>query len=632
MNPLYDKAKVRALAKAVKRRNPADWKASLKYKRAKADYIKCISGVFAVSITSLAFIVLACFPFFQPDLFPSTSITAGLMAFNLMVIGLITAKMLMEYRIPSITPLVNTPISSREVYLYALVMIRREFFRKSVQPLIGAFIIVIVTRLLIAGPSWRVVWEACIGAAALLGITMGCGLLLHYLVNAHLWIKRLIYIPLAFLVIWEVLSFFENRPVSPPLWLGEAMQIFPLTKIIEWFVADRALPWGLALACASSLPLVIFWFMHLLRDQGECSNDDLLDEPDGNRAEFIAAAAVKHWRKAEREEAYAREMDEEEVDEHDDFSDDSDEKYEGPLLMHPEAPQEHATPVSEEYRQEIANRCRILLDAKKSDCPLHACTVPDRAQLKPTRLAWRCAIWAGILPPLLIEVEAWLPEAWNKEYGFLFPLAALFILVLTPILSYRVIPHTLPISHSEWVRLPMDPGVHTRHFFKWQNALLWQRCQLILVVVCGLAVTSSLLLGLRHLLNITGESPLIAHGWIYGEGSLAIVALGLFTVVLAMRSFEALNFYGAFFRYIQFNGFWKRLSSLYAFVVVIYALVLMIALFSAWAFTSAEVNQQPPWAFPLGCFLFCELLHRLNRWITLRAARWGNGDLLHELM
>lgn len=626
MNPLYDKAKVRALAKAVKRRNPADWKASLKYKRAKADYIKSISGVFAVSIASLVFIALACFPFFQPDLFPSTSITAGLMAFNLMVIGLITAKILMEHRIPSITPLVNTPISSREVYLYALVMIRREFFRKSVQPLIGTFILVIFTRLVIAGPSWRVAWEGFIGAAAFLGTTVGCGLLLLYLTNAHRWLKRLIYIPLVFLVIWEVLSYFENRPVKPPLWLGEAMQSFPLTKIIEWFVTDRPLPWGLALACASSLPLVMFWFMHLLRDRGDYFNDDLLDEPDENRAEPIAAAAVKYWRKAAREEAYAREMEAEEMDEDDDSSDEPDEKYEGPLLMHPEAPQEHAAPVSEEYRREIANRCRLLLDAKENDCPLHACTVPDRASLKPMRLAWRCALWAGILPPLLSEVETQLPEAWNKEYGFLFLLTSLFIFVLTLILSYRVLPHTLPISHSEWVRLPIDPGVHARHFFKWQNALLWQRCQLILAVVCGLAVTSSLLLGLRHLINIAGESLLIAHGWIYGERSLANIAIGLFVVALAMRALESLSFYGAFFRYIRFKGLWKKLSLMYAFVVVVYGLVLMVALCSAWAFTTAEVNQQPPWTFPLGCFLFCEFLHRLNRWITLRAARWGRGD------
>lgn len=630
MNPLWDNAEVKTLAKAVRRTSPDDWKAS---RRRKGGWRSLWAKVWAriwFAMGALLVADLMCLPFLMDKPAPLPVLAAsGLLALNFLGLGLVAAYLLFTHDTPAITPLINTPASGRQVYLYVLHVVRRTVVKKAGAILGYSFATVLLMQLIVRNTlTAESLWKVAIVTIAMMGSSVAMAALLFLAARPFRWVRRLLWGLFFALLIAELGSFFLRRLLPAPVGLGEFMAVLPQAQICQWLATDGALPLQALLGCLGGLPLALFLILHQLRDRGYSFADDSIEEGGEWGAESIAAEAVKRWRQGAKDDGMNDEESGEEENE-DSAAPEADEW--SPLLVHPSAPQEHSAPVSAEFRDAMASRCRVILQASGTDCPLETCLVPQPPSHDRMKLAWRWALYACVLAPLLCEATAWLPPAWQEAYGFWFILVGLLLIALSLVTSLQSTPPTLPLSLSQWVRIPVDPGVHAQAFFRWQRILLWRRCKLAAGLVSGIAVTSVILIGLRYALDLPVQSPVVWQSLVRGEFSLLCLASFLFMAVLMIRYLEAMKFYRLLFTFIQWRGLWSQISLMYGFVFLLSGAAMFAALAGVLFLTLGEAGDGPHWLFVPVCLLSSEILHRTNRWLALQTARWGRGDWTGEL-
>ncbi|TDU66583.1 hypothetical protein EI77_03678 [Prosthecobacter fusiformis] len=622
MNPLWDKATVRSLARAVRQTSPDDWKAS-RTRSTRGWFSRKAWGERFWAVTSLILIgVFMCVDTLldKPQMMALPA-ACGLIALNFLGLGLIAAQRIFSHDVPDVQPLVNTPAQGRQVYVYVLFLIQKRAWIKCLSLIIIGSTPMLLMRVIVTDTlTWETAAQAIAGGTLIVGSSLAFGVLLLMLPSPLDRIFRVFFGAFMLLLSWQFLRLFI-RPLSSPVFIGENAQFLPQAQIVQW-VLGGAFPTGPVLGCAGALLLAVFFITHHLRDRGHAFADEAPADGLEWRAETYAAQAIRQWHHGIHDSAYKDEESTEIGDETGHFPEDES----VPLLVHPDAPREHATPVSEEFRTAIATRCREILQTNGPGCPLEKSLWPLAPESTQMKTAWKMALYTGISVPLLAEATAWLPDMWREQHGIWFILAAFLLLVINLGFTRMALPYSVPLTLSQWVRLPVDPAIHARHFFACQRRHLLQRFLLLLMIVAVIATTSLLWIGLRSIVGITTQGPLTLASFIHGELSLVTLTFMLFVGALAIRYVETMKFFRVFFTFIEWRGFWKRISLFYGFMLLISAAALLSATGIAIFLSATEISQGRHWITLPACLLMSEAVHQLNVWLALQAARRGRGD------
>lgn len=624
MNPLWDSATVKELARSVRQTSPDDWKAS----RQRARSLKECIGIIAISAFMILLAAISiCLPYLaktETDIPPMAA--SGLAALNFLGLGLFTGYWLCTHTFPALTPLINTPARGYQVYLYLLHEMRRQTAWKGLAILCGGLITPIILRLI----TWHILTaeallQALAAGLALTASSVAFGVVVFLGITSPWWLRKLFYNTFILLFLSELLGLSEKMPIPLSIWLGDFFTFLPQAQICQWLTSGGPWPMPELLGCAIGIPLVLLLILHALREQNLTFSEDTQEEAEEWRAESFAAATVRQWQQSSRDTVLDDAVGDEDLTEGRDSTEET-----WPLLAHPSAPSEHSVPVSAQFRETMASHLRELLLSTGKNCALESCISPHTPEALRMRTAWRWGWRASVLFPLLAEATAWLPPGLGQVFSPWFIVAGLLLIAISMISSLASIPRTLPLVGSQWVRLPMDPAVHAASFFRWQRQLLLRRCLLVLGLLGGMTLTGLALVALRSLLPMPMDSPVTLERLLQGHLSLLFLAVVLFTTVQVIRHVEALNFYRQMFAFIRWRGLWSKLSWLYGLIFIAAEMAIFSALAALLFLTLYGVSYGFPWLFILLNLLGSEILHLTNRWLALQVARWGRGDWMTD--
>lgn len=626
MKHLWDNATARRLKKAVRKRSPDDWKSSRKRRRAVRSRWTRFANALWLALSTLLVASMICQPYLTDKPAPlPPAIAAGLTALNILGFGILGGMWLRNLTPPDLSPLVNTPAPGRMVYLHLLHQMRRQAALRALGLVGYGFVICLVLGLHSRGLEREVLLNASVACLPLTGSVLAFGVLIEMFRWAVPKVAKVFYIAFGLVLLWELAQLMSRHRIPFPPSVAEVAGMLPHSPLLEWLATDGSpFPTSALLACTGAALLAILLVTQSLRDRQFSFPDEPEDESFHWGAESYVAESFREWKQAVwNDPARYAEYDPEDVDAEEAFPSDA-EDQDAPLLIHPSAPENHATPVDPEFRGAMAKRIRALLDHTGFECPLQECILTKPYPPGIMRQSLRVSLWAGFLLPVCAEIASWLPPL----YATVLIMASILLILFSLFLMLSPIPRPLPLQSSRWVCLPMDAKVHADNFFRWQRFLFLRRCGVVVAMLTVMALTALAIIGLQHLLALPGQGFVTLDRFFHGHLSGLAICGVLGICLLAIRYLEALRFYRILFEAIRWRGLWKAISTVSAILSVSCGFALFAAGLTLFLFTLGEANTDFHWLFFPVWLLVAEALHQIHCWALLQMARWGRSDWL----
>lgn len=607
MRRLWDRRTVRRLRAAVRRMSPADWSEGRALRRA----LRRGQPGWLSSLTPLVGIFPFCWlvesPLMQDKQINIDHPAAiGVVTLYFLAAGTALGAMLTTEGKVEIHPLAYAPVDGGFVYRHALSVLRWQAVRRALLGLFTLWVGACGVAIFAPGPSTSFPpLKAFVGTLLFAGPCCLLGTLRVFPWRLVTQVILCVFAAAAFSFLLFILHLkFSFVPL--PTVIGHAMLVLPQSEVFGW-LAGGPISWFpvfFSLGCTMLM-------LQLLLDRYRDRQHEIELESDDARptAEYMAAQVLQKWR--EKTGEAAPEVDplwfEDEKDETNEPAGEDEEEGSLPLLLHPAAPAEHATPVSAEFRQAVAERLRLRLNqtgAAEITAPFLS---SPRLRFPPLAQPLRkVAVWGVVLPLLCLlppclpaSVRAWLGDSWR---------VAVFILLVVPVAFRTGLPLNLPALQRRgyrpafipWACLPLDLHAQAAFFKAWSRRSLLRRLQLAAAAVASVAATTFLFLTCSRWLGFEIALHRIEFlGSGLGWWAVPGVAVVLVVEILLRRGFEVVGFTINLLKEMQMRRLW-RLATGMRWILTLLVFCIWLALLIT-LLSSVSIDWRGGvwmWAFP----------------------------------
>ncbi|MBK8039924.1 MAG: hypothetical protein IPK22_22755 [Verrucomicrobiaceae bacterium] len=612
MKELYDQKLVRKLAAAVREHSPDDWLASRSMRRAllwqKA--VQCLlifCGLWMLTLfPNLPVIELGKAKTELPGAY-------GLSALLLVSGGLLLGFVLVGPKTFEVTPLIHMPASLRKIYLHVLDRVRKE-----TREGLGLVLLFGVPLALTARLAGEVPFSIT-DAAQLAGVgvvLVGSCLAWLLLVPLFTRVPRLgmvaVLPPAASVAVLVWLLARTKFPSLPsPAFLGEALMFLPQAKLCEWFGQGGPMPLDAFFYCAAMLVFVLLALMHHVRDQQPEDLPEMTLDTPAATAEAMLAMHLREWRMHSKGMPSSHAIAPEEWLEEGDYllkeEAGQDEEEEEPLQACEDAPQEHATLVTPEFRQRMAAMVRGHLEEKWSPEGLPSQLASWEPPLPEWSRVLRLAALVGALLSVVFELPGYFETGGSVRHhieniGLVLVILTLFF----PIGWWQPDAVWLPVMRRlGW--LPVESQDTVSAFLRWDLRVLRRRFGYYAGAILTAVPVCFLFILIRSVAGISYSGAVTPGRFITGEYSLPNGIMILLGMLLGFRLFGIVAFA---FKWTCLFGKVRLLPVVGQILLIISSVALIITACICFCVGVAADWANPIWLVALPAFPASELCVR----------------------